>query len=251
MPAKVRVTEPEEAIVELNLHDPDNQNRLSEEVCGELIEVLTRLGREPAMKVLVLTGTSDVFCSGATIEILHKLATGWAKEDLSIPMLMLNLPVPVVGALEGDAVGGGLALAMCCDMLVAAEQRRYGFNFTNLGFTPGMGTTSLLPALVGTNFAAEMLMTAKYYKGRDLKDRGLFNYVLPRNEVRDKAFDLARSMADKTKPVLEMLKDALVGPRRLALQEALSRERLMHGVSFSQPDFWSIVTGNYIRNSPA
>jgi len=249
MPNTVIVSQPEDAIFELHLHDPDNQNRLSEAVCVELNEALTRLSHESALKVLVFTGTSDVFCAGATIEILRKLSTGASREDLSIPMQLLSFPVPIVAALEGDAVGGGLALAMCCDILVAAENRRYGFNFTTMGFTPGMGTTTLLPALVGGNFAAEMLMTARYYKGRDLKHRGLFNYVLPKDDVRGMAFDLARRIADKTKPVLEMLKDALAGPRRLALQDALSRERLMHNVSFSQPEIWSIITGNYIRKS--
>lgn len=247
MQTKIRVSPIDDGIYELNLSDPENQNRLSEEICRDFSDALTALSREPSLKVVFFTGTRDVFCAGATIEILRKLSSGASQEDLSIPMQMLSFPVPIVAALEGDAVGGGLALAMCCDIIVAAENKRYGFNFTNMGFTPGMGTTTLLPALVGSNFAAEMLMTARYYKGRDLQGRGFFNYVVPQGEVRDRALDIARSMADKTKPVLEMLRDALVGPRRIALQWALSRERLMHSVSFNQPDIWSIITGNYIR----
>src|SRR6185295_5988387 len=105
-------------------------------------------------------------------------------------------------------------------------------------FTPGMGTTALLPALVGSAFAAEMLLTGKFYKGRELNGRGLFNHVVPRDQVMPLARDLARSIALKQRPVLEMIKDALATSRRVALQEALSRERMMHKASFGDPDAW-------------
>jgi len=145
-------------------------------------------------------------------------------------------------------VGGGLALAICCDILVGAEAARYGFNFTDMGFTPGMGTTSLLPAMTGHSFAMEMLLTAKYYKGRELKGRGLFSHIVRSEEVRETTWNIARAMAEKPRPVLEMVKDTLTMPRRIALQEALSRERLMHKLSFNQPDIWSAIRGSYRDN---
>jgi len=109
-----------------------------------------------------------------------------------------------------------------------------------------MGTTSLLPALVGYSFASEMILTAKFYKGRELRDRGLFNYVVSADEVLRVALELARRIAEKPRHVLELIKDTLVLPRRRALQEALSREHLMHKVCFSRPDTTLRIEETYL-----
>jgi polyketide biosynthesis enoyl-CoA hydratase PksI len=137
-------------------------------------------------------------------------------------------------------------LALCCDISVAAESSRYGANFTAMGFTPGGGITNLLPTLVGYNFAMEMMLTARFYKGRDLAQRGLFNYVLPKDEVLPQALTLARAIADKPAHVLEMLKDTLSLPRRQALLEAQGREHLLHKICFSQKQTQSHLEQAYL-----
>jgi polyketide biosynthesis enoyl-CoA hydratase PksI len=249
MPNRIRVRPVEDGIFELNIHDPETQNRVTEELCDEMESALKQLSTEPALKVLVITGTKEVFCAGAAMDVLRKLSAGRSLVELTIPGQVLSFPVPVVAALEGHAVGGGLVLAICCDILVASESSRYGFNFTDMGFTPGMGTTALLPAMVGHSFAAEMLLTARFYKGRELAGRALFNHVVPSGEVLPVAWDLARRMAEKPRPVLEMLKGALAGPRRAALEQAFPAECAMHRACFSQPETWSIVNGNYLEKT--
>jgi polyketide biosynthesis enoyl-CoA hydratase PksI len=249
MADKVRIEPAQDGVYELKIDDPENENRMSDVLCDELKDALTRLAENRAIKVLVMTGTKDVFCAGATIETLRKMASGASMEDLTIPIQMLSFPVPIIAALEGHAVGGGLALAVCCDVIVAADTARYGFNFTSLGFTPGMGMTALLPELVGTAFATEMLLTAKFYKGRDLRHRRLFTHIAPQNDVLTMTWDIARSMADKPRAVLQMTKDVIAGPRRQAFQSAFPRECLMHKVCFSEPDIWPTITGNYMEKS--
>jgi polyketide biosynthesis enoyl-CoA hydratase PksI len=233
-------------IVELFLDDAENENRLSPELCDELRTALKELARDPSVSVLVLAGRSNVFSAGATLDVLRKLCTDGSLEDLSIPTEMLNFPVPIIAALEGHAVGGGLVLALCSDMVVASESSRYGFNFSTMGFTPGMGTTALLPSLVGSAFAAEMLLTGKFYKGRELTGRGIFNHVVAKERVLPLVRDLAKCIALKPRPVLEMIKDALTTSRRVGLQDALSRERMMHKASFGDPDAWNRIKRNYL-----
>nr|AGH69804.1 enoyl-CoA hydratase [Nostoc sp. 'Peltigera membranacea cyanobiont'] len=140
----------------------------------------------------------------------------------------------------------GLMLGLCCDILVAAQSSRYGMVFTNMGLTPGLGMTSLLPALVGYHFASEMIVTGKLYKGRELKERGLFNYVVPVQQVMDVALDIARRIVEKPRYVIEMIKETLSLPRRQAFQDAMSREYLMYKICFTHPDTSALIEANYL-----
>lgn len=237
----------EEGIGRLRLDDSEHQNRLTRDVCEQLLAGLAELARRPDLRVLLLGGRRDVFCAGASREALEGIASGaFEVRDLELPARIIGFPVPVVAALEGHAVGGGLMLALCADITVASESGRYGVNFTDLEFTPGMGATALLPALAGHGFASEMMLTAKLYKGRELAGRGLFQHVVPASEVENLALDLARRIAEKPRHVLELVKETLGAPRRAALLAALEREQQMHRICFSRPGIADAVREKYL-----
>ncbi|NEO84957.1 MAG: cyclic nucleotide-binding domain-containing protein [Spirulina sp. SIO3F2] len=240
----------EEGIYQLKIDDPENENRLNEELSHELVAAFDELVDNPRMKILILTGSNGVFCAGGSLEFLRKLAAGKSSEkDLFlVPNRMLDFPVPIIGALSGHAVGGGLTMALYCDAIIASKSSRYGVNFANMGFTPGMGTTSILPTIVGHHFASEMILTGKLYKGRELAGRGLFNDVVPTADVLETALDMARRIAEKPRYVLEMMKDVLALPRRQALQEAMAREHLMHKICFDTPETASIIEATYLAS---
>jgi polyketide biosynthesis enoyl-CoA hydratase PksI len=246
--SKVFAESLEEGIFLLNINDPDNKNRFNDELLFELIVVLKNLSLESTLKVVIVTGCPDVFSAGGSLEYLRKFAReeAQAKDLFVLPNEIFSFPVPVIGALQGHAIGGGLILALCCDILVAAESSRYGVNFTNMGFTPGMGTTSLLPILVGHHFASEMILTGKLYKGKELEERGLFNYVVPAEQVLEVALNIARRIAEKPRHVLEMVKGSLSLPRREILQEAMFREHLMHKICFSRSDTAAHIDATYL-----
>ena len=245
--SKLSVTFLEEGICELKLNDGENQNRLGDELIEGFLAHLRMLSQEPALKVLLLTGREDVFCAGGSIDTLRKLGKK-AKEPVfyEIAEQMLGFPVPIVSVARGHAVGGGLLFAIYADVSVACETSRYSVNFTDMGFTPGMGTTTILPALVGYSFAAEMILTAKFYKGHELQGRGLFNYIVQADKVMPVALGLAQRMAGKPRDVLEMLKATLVLPRQQALHLARSHEQLMHQVCFSRPEGLRYIEESYI-----
>jgi polyketide biosynthesis enoyl-CoA hydratase PksI len=243
----VRVADLEAGIAELTLDDAEHDNRLSDRLCDELLLALGELAGRPALKVVLLRGRPDVFCAGATRQALQRVLSGTLHvKDLLLSRPMLDFPVPIVGALEGHAVGGGLVLALCCDLLVAARDKRYGMNFTSMGFTPAMGTTTLLPAAVGRGVAAEMTLTARYYRGRDLAGTGLFNRVVPAGEVLDTALGLARRIAQQPRHALVWCKESLALPRRRLLREAMSHEHLMHRVCFGRPETAAIIADTYL-----
>src|SRR5512145_961369 len=226
---KVSIVPLHSGIFQLNINDPGTKNRISAALCREFSAALDILAAEPTLNVLILGGSPEVFCAGASLEFIKELEASADNEALIVRLAeqTLRFPLPLIGALEGHAVGGGLVLGLCCDMVVAAEERRYGLNFTSFGLTPGMGATGLLPALAGYQLASEMLMTARFYRGSDLKGRGLFNYVVPSADVQAMAVDLAGRIADKPRQVLTLLKETLSLSRCQTLHASVSRELLM------------------------
>jgi len=246
MPPLVTTTPLGDGITQVTLDDPDHENCLTGPLCDELGNVLEHLRTAPDLKVLVFSGSPQVFCGGGSFEMVAEVVAGKTDaKDLQLPGQLISFPVPVIAAMQGHALGAGLMLGLCCDIVIAAEGRRYGANFTHLGFTPGMGTTALLPALIGHQLASEMMYTAKLYKGRELKGRGLFAHVVPDDEVGATALALARRIADKPRHVLTLLKDGMSLPRRRALDEAMSREHLMHKVCFSKPEALARLHENF------
>jgi polyketide biosynthesis enoyl-CoA hydratase PksI len=144
-------------------------------------------------------------------------------------------------------VGGGLALGLCADIAILEEESRYGCSFMNMGFTPGMGITRLLEHFMAPAVAHELLYTGINYKGRDLKGKTQFNYILPRQEVLPKALELARALAEKTPQVLRLLKRYLSMNRRKLFEETHSIESMMHEISFQQMDILTSIQENYVR----
>jgi polyketide biosynthesis enoyl-CoA hydratase PksI len=251
MSPKVFTTRVEEGVACVQMADPEHQNRLTEELIDDLMAGLGALAADPALKAVILTGSKEVFCGGGTLEMLRKIASGaMVAKDLLLPLRLVDFPVPIIAALEGHAVGAGLGVALCCDVAVASETARYSANFTSMGFTPGLGVTSLLPALVGYGFASEMMLSAKFYKGRELKGRGLFTHIVPAAEVFGLAMDLARRFAERPRDILTMLKAELVIPRRRLLMEAMSREHLMHQICFAKPETKALLEAAYVGALP-
>jgi polyketide biosynthesis enoyl-CoA hydratase PksI len=231
----------DQGVLVLRLDDPNNGNRIGREMLGELLDALATLADDSALKTLVLAGSELVFSGGATLQTLEDLVARRYRAEVKLPRALLSFPVPIVACLEGDAVGGGLLLALYSDVVFAAEERRYGFNFTSLGITPGGGTTRLLPAIVGPFFAAEMLLTGKFYRGRELAGRGLFNEIRPAREVFARAMDTAIRIAERPRDVLAMTRRALFLPRIAAFEEASALEHVMHDLCFTNPRIMDLI----------
>ncbi len=222
----------------LQMDDVKGRNIFSAEFITEFLHALDELERDHPPKVLILSGLPDVFCGGAEKQALLDLCEGKAAvRDLVICERLLDGPFPVIAAMEGHAIGGGLAVAFCCDIVIAARESRYGAVFMSLGFTPGMGTTTLLAELVGPFLANEMMFTGKRFRGSELDGRGThINYILPRAEVMPRARDVAEQIAEKDTRSIQLLKHALSVKKKKLLVDARLQEDLMHRISFSFPE---------------
>ncbi|MFO0555826.1 MAG: polyketide synthase [Polyangiaceae bacterium] len=220
----------------VEMRDTAGRNAMSERFVRDLARALDEAAAWQSGKVIVLTGLSDIFSSGADRETLHGLASGrLAPTDILLPKLVLDMPIPVVAAMEGHAVGGGLALGLSCDLAVLARESRYGATFMNMGFTPGMGATGLFSWALSPALVAELLFTGALVRGRDLEGRAGVNAIVPKAEVLPRALDLAERIAEKPRRALELLKRTLSLPRRQAFESTLTIESLMHEITLRDP----------------
>ena len=167
------------------------------------------------------------------------------EEDLILSELLLQIPVPVISAMEGGAVGGGLVVGLCSDIIIMAERSMYGGGFADLGFSPGMGYTRLLQGLVGEYIANEMIYTGKMYKGRVFKEKSLVNYVLPKEEVFKKAIEIAKIISEKPRNTLTTMKYSISLKKRQLLMEARVHEDFMHKITFNQKEVQEIIQARY------
>ncbi|MFH1532641.1 MAG: polyketide synthase [Pseudomonadota bacterium] len=241
----------EDGIALLSLQDEEKKNALHDDFIDQLLARLAALADLEEARVCILRGLPDVFCAGADKELLLELADGERRaSDIVLPKVVLDLPIPAIAAVEGHAVGGGLALALCCDVLVLARESRYGCSFMNMGFTPGMGITRSLQHAVGPYVAAEMMFGGQFFKGSHFEQAAGINYVLPRDDVYPKALQLARRIAEKPRPALTALKRHLSLPRRQAFEETITAETFMHQLCFADPQTARRIQENYAPAAP-
>ncbi len=129
-----------DGIAELTLAQPATSNALDEDMVHALEQAFAAIDRDRDLRVVVLTGDGDTFSAGAPRDLLLRLTRGDVRpSDILLPRLLLGCAVPVVAAMAGHATGGGFALGLAADIILLAEECRYGFTFMNLGFTPGHG----------------------------------------------------------------------------------------------------------------
>jgi polyketide biosynthesis enoyl-CoA hydratase PksI len=230
----------------LHMRDQKSKNTFTDEFVSLFIEKLKILQSDKYYKVILLKGLDNVFCAGAAKDGLLAIDQGEVSvKDLVLSELLLNIPVPVIGVMEGAALGGGFVVGLCCDILLMNEKKMYGVNFTNLGFTPGMGCTRLIQALVGDFIANEMMFRGRLFKGKTFRGKSLINYILPENQIMKKALDIALDIDEKPRGTLEVLKYSLSLTKRKLLLEARVSEDFMHKISFAQPEVKKIIQEMY------
>jgi len=231
----------------LMMDDEKGRNVFSSRFVQDFLAALTAVSEEGSTKVLVVKGREDVFCGGAEKQTLLDICDGKAAVvDLVICERLLEAPFPVIAAMEGHGIGGGLAMALCCDVVIAARESRYGAVFMNMGFTPGMGCSVLLADLAGPFLASEMLYTGKRFRGSELAARATnINYILPRKEVLEKARDIAERIAEKDIRSIALLKQTLSARKKKLLIAARLQEELMHRISFSFPETRRTIEEQY------
>jgi len=225
-------------VAEITLNRPENRNSMTDDVLEGLRSAVERVREAEDVRCVIVTGRGSSFCAGADFksQVQRDDGTGRALPNersfaMYSPFLsMLDFEVPTIGALNGHAVGGGLGLALVCDLRIANADAKYGANFVRLGLHPGMATTYLLPRLVGLPRALELLLTGRIVTGRDACEIGLVNHAVPADEVLPRARALAREIASAAPIAVRWTKRSIYrnlawDPRSAAEVEAHAQSR--------------------------
>ena len=189
----------ENGLATITINRPKKLNALNRKTIEELNKVFQALEEDEKVKVIILTGSGEkAFVAGADItEFAHfsvEEARGLAKKGQETLFDFIeNLSTPVLAAVNGFALGGGLELAMACHFRIASDNAKMGLPEVSLGVIPGYGGTQRLPQLVGKGKAMELIMTAGMIAAEDAKECGLVNYVVPQEEL----MPLAEKIAGK------------------------------------------------------
>lgn len=191
----------EEKIATITINRPESLNALNTQTIAELSDAFTVLNNELEIRVILLTGSGEKsFVAGADIKEFCDFKKDQAEElsrngQNSLFNKIERLSKPVIAAVNGFALGGGLELAMACHLRYASENAKLGLPEVTLGLIPGYGGTQRLPKLIGKGRANEMIFSAKMIPAQKAKEIGLVNEVFPLHELLEKTKDLARIMA--------------------------------------------------------
>jgi enoyl-CoA hydratase/carnithine racemase len=223
--------EVDSGIATVTLYRPNKMNAVTNTMREELIKIFAQADRDDRVRVVVITGAGEAFCAGAD------LSHGGSTFDLSkkdgkeikisehrdgggqISLAIFNCRKPVIAAINGHAVGIGITMTLSMDIRIVAEDAKIGFVFTRRGVVPEACSSWFLPRIVGMSKATELIYTGRVFRAVEEIRSGLFNYVVPCNEVLPKAMTIAKEIKDHTS----------------AVSVALSKALLWHGLAENDP----------------
>src|ERR1700686_1908843 len=229
------------AIATLTVNRPPALNALNREVLEEMARVIREVRHDASVRVLIVTGAGDrAFVAGADIAAMSKMS---AAEGLDFSRLghrvmesFEDLPIPVIAAVNGFALGGGLELALACDLIVASEKARFGQPEINLGIIPGFGGTQRLPHRIGHARARELIMTGEMFDAKRGYEWGLVNKVGAPDQLMAETRKLAEKIAAKSGFALRQAKAALRAAATMDEDAGLRFEQNTFGGLFASAD---------------
>jgi len=244
--ADLRVSRPPGSapgVVLVTLDLPDRRNMMSAAMTASWGRVMAGLRTDLDVRVVVVTGEGSAFCSGgdvswiggqpdATVDALRSRMLPFYRTWLAIR----DLEVPTIAAVNGAAIGAGLAVALACDLRYAADDAKLGVPFTSLGMHPGMATTYLLPEVAGLAVARELLLTGRIVTGAEAAAAGLVTRAVPRADVLATALAAADAVAVAAPVATRLTKRALLGGGHASFEAALEWEALAQPVTLASAD---------------
>jgi enoyl-CoA hydratase/carnithine racemase len=236
----------ETKVATITLNRPDRLNALTFDVYGELRDTFVALHREPDVRAVMITGSGRAFCSGGDVEDIigalferdYEGLLDFTRMTCDLILAMRACSRPIVAALNGTVAGAGAVIATAADIRIAADTAKIAYLFTRVGLSGAdMGASWMLPRIVGLAKATELLMTGAFISAEEAHRIGLYNRVVPPDQVIAEARSLAEALAKGPSFALEITKDALNREASVDLASALEAEAQAQAVCMQNPNF--------------
>ncbi|AEN07147.1 enoyl-CoA hydratase/isomerase family protein [Halolamina sp.] len=235
------VGERADGVATVSIDRPEARNALNTQVREELIAVFDAIEDDEAVNVVVLTGSdkAKAFVAGADVGELQERSVVEQREASQQPRVYETVaacPKPVIGRLNGHALGGGCEIALACDIRIAREDAKLGQPEINLGLIPGGGGTQRLPRLVGTGQAMRLILSGEFIDGTEAADIGLVEEAVPGDELDERVNELAGSIASHSPLALSRAKEAVSAAAEQPLSRGLAYESELFVGLFASED---------------
>ncbi len=224
-------------VAEITLNRPAARNAINLEMVRALHEALDKLSGREGVRAIILRGAGEkAFAAGADIADLYRRTSREALQSINARLFQAveDFPLPTIAAIRGYALGGGLELALACDIRIAADDAKLGLPEVSLGVFPAAGGTRRLPRLVGDGLARELVFTGRIVAAEGALRMGLVNRVVPVARLEDEARDLASAIAKNGELALRMAKLALLATALGVDSDAI--EKSAQALLFDSPD---------------
>ena len=230
-----------DGIALLTINRPEAMNSLNHELLSELSAVLLDIEQDAEVKVVILTGAGEkAFVAGADIAAMAEMtptaASEFSRKGHQVMLFIEQMTKPVIAAVNGFALGGGLELALACDFIYASERAKLGLPEVTLGIMPGFGGTQNLARAIGPKRASELVFSGKIVSAQKLLDWGLINEVLPADELLPKVKETAAMIAKVGLLGVAAAKDALVNGLNMSKVDGFKYESALFGNLFATKD---------------
>jgi enoyl-CoA hydratase len=241
MTFKLTLYEKSERVATITLNRPEALNAFSKEVVDEVMQAVEDAKHDDNIGVVVLTGAGEkAFSAGADIKTMIGMNAIKARElslmGEKLCLALENLEKPVIAALNGYALGGGLEVAMACDLRIASENARMGQTEINIGLIPGWGGTQRLTRLIGRTKAKELVFTGRIIDAKTAEQLGIVNMVVPPDKFKETVRQFALDLAAKAPVAIKVAKALINKGADISLDSALALEREGFAVVASTED---------------
>ncbi|MCK5593426.1 enoyl-CoA hydratase/isomerase family protein, partial [Candidatus Bathyarchaeota archaeon] len=228
-------------IATITINRPKALNALNEETLPEFFSILEDAEKDKNVRVVVITGAGEkAFCAGLDLKTVKDITVIKAVETSrlgqKLTLAIEELGKPVIAAINGYALGGGLELAMACDIRIASENARIGQTEVNVGLIPGWGGTQRLPRLVGKGIAKELVFTGKMIDAKTAERIGLINMVVPPEKLRSVVEELSKTIMSKPPIAIKLTKELINRSIETDLGTGLVHEAEAFGILSSTED---------------
>ena len=234
------LVEKKDKLCTITLNRPKVMNALSEVMISELLQAQAEINKDEDISVVIITGAGKAFQAGADIEELSKMTPmmilRWNEGLLRVNAGMEKLRQPVIAAINGMAMGGGLELALACSLRVSVKSAKLALPEVKLGIIPGTGGTQRLPRLIGKGRAAKMILTGDIVGAEDALAMGLVDEVVEDGQALEAAEKLAGKILRNAPLAIELAKDAIEMGQNMPLEEAVQYSQKNCVVCFSTED---------------